>query len=99
MHIPVPGTFFENMTAEEKEVVNGRYSAQRILALTSGRYALLHGFSNEGERVPIAIGTLEELAPLIVLPSVSKPIYKALAEEAEQRRRPAIANLNLDIDL
>lgn len=53
------------MTDEELEARSGKYNCDRIIRLSTGRFALFSPWSNR-EGIPlVVIGELEELGPLI----------------------------------
>ena len=89
-------TSFADLTDEEKEITHKRYFSQHIMRLSSGRFALMTSFSNAIGIKPQAIGTLEELEPLIVVPEPGQYRDRILAAQIPNSR---FSSLDVEITL
>lgn len=90
---------FEEKSADEREAQHLRYFAQHIMRLSSGQFALYSMFTNEVGLKCVAIGTLAELEPFIVVPSPQTYQTRTIVERPVRPLPAAFDDLELDLDL
>jgi hypothetical protein len=84
------------VTDEELQAASCKYNCDRIIRLPSGRFALYAHWDNE-EGIPFkAIGTLEEIGPMIAsVDEIENHYAKIIAERSKNKGNELLAKLGL----